>query len=206
MDLNALMSTMLSQESIDSLGATALNKRINDLRNSLVAELEEGLVRRRKMESEMSALSSKDDIEQARGNAVRLVGSDSDAPAYLKLAARSLLLTKINPKLWDLKEKEILAKTSDFLAARDMVGCVAWLAAYPYGRTYDAEIDARLAAVRQEAAVLLVILLKISLGKAGPAVLAFIIPCGGVETHIPAAGNTFIGKQICHSLFSLSLL
>ena len=139
------------ETSIDSLGATALNKRINDLRNNLVAELEEGLARRRKMESEMSALSSKDDIEQARGNAIKLVGSDSDAPSYLKLAARSLLLTKINPKLWDLKEKEILAKTSDFLAARDMVGGVAWLAAYPYVRTYDAEIDARFAAVRKEA-------------------------------------------------------
>ena len=136
---------------IDRLGATALNKRIDDLRNSLVLELDEGLARRRKMESEMASLSKKEDLESARAKVAKILGKNSNSPAYLKSAARSMLLTKINPELWKSIEKEILEKTESFLNAGEMTGGVAWLAAYPYIRTYDAEIDTRFAAVKQEA-------------------------------------------------------
>lgn len=136
---------------IDRLGATALNKRIDDLRNGLVSELEEGLARRRKMESELAALSKRDDLESARLRVAQTLRADSESPAYLKSAARSLLITKINPELWRSIEKEILAKTKSFYEAGDMAGGVAWLAAYPYIRTYAEEIDTRFAAVRAEA-------------------------------------------------------
>jgi tetratricopeptide (TPR) repeat protein len=136
---------------IDRLGATALNKRIDDLRNSLVLELDEGLARRRKMESEMASLSKKEDLESARAKVAKILSKNSDSPAYLKSAARSMLLTKINPELWRVIEKEILKKTDSCLSAGDMTGGVAWLAAYPYIRTYDAEIDTRFAAVKKEA-------------------------------------------------------
>ena len=136
---------------IDRLGATALNKRIDDLRNGLVSELEEGLARRRKMESELAALSNRDDLEAARSKVTKMLKADSESPAYLKSAARSLLLTKINPELWRSIEKEMLDKTSSFYEAGDMAGGVAWLAAYPYIRTYAEEIDTRFAAVKDEA-------------------------------------------------------
>lgn len=136
---------------LDRLGATALNKRIDNLRNSLVSELEECLGRKRKLESELASLSAKADLDSARTKIAKILNKDTGAQVYLKSAARSLLLTKINPELWRAIEAEILAKTEAFMAAGDMPGGVRWLAEYPYIRTYAEEIDERFAAVKADA-------------------------------------------------------
>ena len=136
---------------IDKLGATAVNARMNALRDELVADLEKVIKENEKIVHALRAKLDEGHAEDARSQVIALLGGESKADASARAIANYELLTRINPALWKKISDEIRAKTEEFAAGGKCADGIAWLHAYPYVRTYPEEIDAQFAEVRSAA-------------------------------------------------------
>lgn len=62
----------------------------------------------------------------------------------VRKAMTETMRLKVNPKNWEVIEKEITAKVGGFKAKKDYEGALVWLSAYPRVRTYSIQLDKQL--------------------------------------------------------------
>lgn len=126
---------------LDKLGASAINKRIDALRDQFIANLTKVMAENEKMLQELR-VKLNNDAEAARKQVVNILIDIDKANAQARIAiARNELLTRINPALWKEIEKTLLSKTDEFGASGKCTEGLAWLEAYPPIKTYPGEID-----------------------------------------------------------------
>ena len=138
------------EKHIVRLGATAINKRMDALRDNLVKELESVIAKNSSVVKEVEDILSSGDPLAARLRLIAIISGKNSTPAQ-RAFARDLLLTKVNVAIWEKIKKEIMEKTDEFADSGKCVEGVSWIAAYPPVRTYAEEIDEAFAAVRKKA-------------------------------------------------------
>ena len=144
-------------EHIKRLGASAINKRIVALKTELAAEIDARRAEYVAALSPITELQAKGDLRAAQELAAKSLlklDKNSKEAKFLRPLLINFITTKVNPELWASMEKEILAKTEEFVGKRAVVEGVAWLYSYPEVRTYAEEIDQRYADVKAEAVAL----------------------------------------------------
>lgn len=132
------------------LGATALNRRMDALREQLVRELEKAVADSKAMGEELDK-ALRGDPAKAFAKVVDVLSGVEQADASARALAMRKLLTEINPALWEKMEKEIRARVARFAAEGKCAEGIKWLEKYPGIRTYAEDIDDKFAAVAKAA-------------------------------------------------------
>ena len=141
----------VKRDRLVSLGATALNARLEKNRGTMIAYLEreraEAMARGKQLDELLRG-----NPEAAYAQVGRILLGVEAANEVVRGLAMRKLLTEINPALWKAKKKLMREYLENFAKARKCAEGVAWFAAHrPYVRTYAEDIDASFRAVSSAA-------------------------------------------------------
>jgi len=133
------------------LGATALNARIDKLRQVNIGHLNASLEESRLRGKEINDLL-KGDPSAAFAKVGRILLGVEKANEIVRSLAMKKLLTEINPAIWEARSKEMWRQVDKFVKENKCIEGVAWFSSYnPYVRTYAEEIDSAYAAIVKSA-------------------------------------------------------
>ena len=146
------------------LGTAALNARIDKATAALIADMEAKkaahlkALREAAIKAAIDELTAKvqelvaaEEYAQAREAIWRATSTeDLDMNTHLRKVGIELMLKLVNPSNWAAIEKVFAAKISEAKKNSSYDDAIAWVTAYPDIRTYTANIDEKLDAVKAE--------------------------------------------------------
>ena len=135
------------------LGTSAVNVRIDGLRDKLIDELKKDVIAKVKsdLEAKVRELVGAGEYAQARETIWTATSTDDlEKNSELRPLGLSLMTKLVNPANWAAIEKEFADKVGEFVGANKYDEAIAWMGDYPFIRTYAEGIDAKLDLVKDE--------------------------------------------------------